>query len=150
MRTKIKLVRNTLPLKIKVTGAALRSVELADKAADQFYAELQMSVDAVNDANGVVEINATNIAEMFRAIQGLNKIRDGKELLVKRHQHYILANFWESTYGNNIINENASHQDYAKKCAEWYKGQLVEAGVPMSDTGFWTREYWLDAAARGC
>lgn len=137
-----------------VTGAALRSVEAADAAADAAYATLEEAASRLSELLCVKNPNATDLANAVSALIAFNDAKAVVLGLVPRHQWYraTLRQYWPIS---GVMASQTDPVEAVKEAGIRLHKTLKDAGVPMGGLPSRTNsiewvEYWQDAAARGC
>ena len=137
----------------KVTGAALRSVQAAERAQEDRVENLRRCAGRLSGFLNTpyMEVDATWIANALEAYAEYGKALKVCEApdIPKR---YLLALVHESS--RQWPCDPRAYFD-APRCAleeaiAGYRRRLVSAGVPMDVSATHTLQYWRDAAARGC
>jgi hypothetical protein len=145
----ITIVHNPIPAP-RVTGQALRSIQMADAHADRVLGVLRASAARLSAAISIpqAEVNAAALAEGLAALEEFNAARSAVADLVVRHRNSTTINScikWPIYNKANLIPDEA-----LQRACDRYKEELIKSGVPMSECGWATVEYWRDAQSRGC
>ncbi len=135
---------------LNVTGAALRSVQAADAAADAAYNHLANMAMVCETIMLRENPTASDIADAIEALARVQEARKVVESLAPRHNkvQVIYSSTWPIAGGIYTSAENA-----IETAARKLRFDLIAAGVSMpiplhgvTDAA----QYWRDAAARGC
>jgi hypothetical protein len=133
----------------RVTGAALRNIQLADAQADQVLGALRSAAARLSDALNQTDVNATTLAEGWSALASWTVAKNVVSDLCDRHKSGIRIDVYH-TWPISGLTSIHSPESALKKASEQYVHSLRQSGVPMEDTGLHTISYWRDAQARGC
>lgn len=138
------------PTKLKLTGAALRSMEAADTIANAAWDRLiaiEESIaahwSAAFDGSSRKPVDAVWLANAYRLSSERAEAIEGVRRLAVRWQPGIQAVYLKEPHV-------WANTDTIRVKADDYISTLRAAGVAMGDEGCYLAEYWDDAAARGC
>lgn len=146
--THMKVVRTIEPLVIKLSGAALRSVEVAEAKANLLFYSLEQSVAMLDRALSVPKADATgdDIADALEAACYVNARIQEIEQLPSRYKKFSIENRW-STWP--LCGHQAYATDAPKHAATRRVEELKAAGSILPGPDIHTSECWRDAAKRG-
>lgn len=134
----------------KLSGAALRAAQAADRHADAVHTQLSAASERLTAALSVPaeDVDALAIIEALGATSGFKVACEARATLAARHRIGIEGGdcrYWPICPDVFCLAQNAA------TVAAWgHAERLRRAGVPMDAVGADTVEYWRDAAARGC
>lgn len=145
----MKITRYSDPLP-KLSGAALRAAQAADRHADAVFARLSAASERLAAALSVpaADRDATSIIEALEATAEFEAACEERSTLAGRHRLGIDGG--DGRYWPICPEAFCSAQTAAVRAGWWHAERLRKAGVPMNAVGYETLEYWRDAAARGC
>lgn len=149
--THMKVVRTIEPLGIKLSGAALRSVEVAEAKANLLFYSLEQSVAMLDRALSIPKADATgdDIAEALDAACYVNARIQEIEQLPSRYKKFSIENRWSMwpLCGDRIYPVDAVNAP--KFAADSRMAELKAAGSILPGPAIHTSECWRDAAKRG-
>lgn len=147
----IKIVYS-LSLRPNVTGAALRSVQDAERAQEDRVENLRRCASRLSrflnvpaaDVDASWAASALSELEAFRLARGAclrSEIADRyRKVSVHDWEEWKCCNCYGFVYSDMAV----------RYAIGGLLTRLADAGVPMSADGVGTPQYWRDAAARGC
>ena len=144
---KITILSDPLP---KLSGAALRASQAADRHADAVFTRLSAASERLTAALSVpaADLDALALVEALEATTEFRAACEARSTLAGRHRIQV-----DGATGHNWpIGPGLCYDIYeAARNACWeHADRLRKSGVPMGYDGISTVEYWRDAAARGC
>lgn len=149
--THMKVVRTIEPLGIKLSGAALRSVEAAEAKANRLFYSLEQSVAMLDRALSVpkADANGDDIADSIDAAGYVNQRINEIMLLPERYRKFNIENRWSMwpLCGDRIYPVDAVNAP--KFTADSRMAELKAAGSILPGPDIHTSECWRDAAKRG-
>jgi hypothetical protein len=148
-----KYVKIPTPGPVKVTGAAARAVKMADDTAAAAYARLERDCGQLAAALSVPaeSVDATALAEAAAwEIEAAEADAACSALVARWRGGRDMYDYWPMAMGPWAKAHPAA---VIQRAAMDYRDALLHAGVPMEplpETMPALRQYWQDAAARGC
>lgn len=143
---KIEITHTTTPLPSHLSGQALRAAQAADRQAEAVVSRIRAAASRLEVVLCSKDVSAALLAEGFAAASEYRSALDARSTLTARHRVDVIDDrIWPI-----MPNLHWAPWFALNQAAEYYRKTLVDAGIPMEESGYTAAQYWQDAAARGC